>query len=353
MDGAELPGTVKPMVSVVVPNYNYRRYLSQRLDSIIAQKYRDIEIIFLDDCSNDGSVRLAERFLSESGLPYTVEVNNHNSGSVFHQWAKGLELARGHYIWFAEADDFCSRDFLSTLLPVLEGDPDILLAYCDSSVVDEKSRLIKPDFFRKIHARLDPVKWNNNYINNGMQEIKENLFVKNTIPNASAVIMRTDALRRYGVYEDFTLSGDWMTYLRLLANGGKLAYRCRQLNYNRLHADRVTSQSNKSERYFQESRAVASFLLKAFDIPAATCKKYLENYLRQLLFTEGAYRVSSSEIAELERLFSSRLVAESAVRLLTDAGEEIRRLKNSRSLRFRRNLPDMLLRRVLRKRMHV
>ena len=51
-----------PKVSVIVPNYNYRRYLARRIDSIITQTYQDVEIILLDDSSTDGSQELLRQY---------------------------------------------------------------------------------------------------------------------------------------------------------------------------------------------------------------------------------------------------------------------------------------------------
>lgn len=73
-----------PKVSVIVPNYNYRRFLTKRIDSILAQTYQDIEIILLDDCSTDGSQELLKQY---SKYPTVVKylVNDKNSGSPFAQ----------------------------------------------------------------------------------------------------------------------------------------------------------------------------------------------------------------------------------------------------------------------------
>ena len=104
-----------PQVSVIIPNYNYEKYLEQRLISIINQTYRDFEIIFLDDSSNDKSVLLAKSILANTNIPFEIHINEKNSGSPFEQWNKGLQIAKSEYIWIAEADDFCEYHFLEQL----------------------------------------------------------------------------------------------------------------------------------------------------------------------------------------------------------------------------------------------
>ena len=172
------------MVSVIVPNYNYRRFLKKRLESITTQTYRDMEIIFLDDGSTDGSVEYARMILGKSDIPYRIEINEANTGSVFKQWQLGLSLSRGEWIWFAESDDACHPQFLETLLSHLSGNPKCVLGYTDSQTIDSKDRKIWPDFFKTIYSEIHPEKWKKDYINSGMEEIQHSLFVKNTIPNA-------------------------------------------------------------------------------------------------------------------------------------------------------------------------
>jgi glycosyltransferase involved in cell wall biosynthesis len=116
-----------PTVSVIVPNYNHARYLRRRIDSILAQAYRDFELILLDDCSTDDS---REILASYSGDPKVrIEFNAKNSGSVFKQWNKGVQTARGRYICIAESDDYADAHFLARMVPILEEQPEVTLAH--------------------------------------------------------------------------------------------------------------------------------------------------------------------------------------------------------------------------------
>ena len=96
---------MSPLVSVIVPNYNHARYLEQRLDSVFGQTYPNFEVIILDDSSTDNSLEIINRYKYNPHLSQIV-VNKTNSGSVFKQWAKGLSLAKGEWIWIAESDDY-------------------------------------------------------------------------------------------------------------------------------------------------------------------------------------------------------------------------------------------------------
>src|SRR5690606_29755189 len=105
----------RPSVSVIVPFYNHEKFIEERLDSILAQPIKDIEIIALDDCSTDNTVAKVRPYLQDRRV--TLIENETNSGSPFKQWEKGIRLAEGDVVWIAEGDDSCSTNFLSELLP--------------------------------------------------------------------------------------------------------------------------------------------------------------------------------------------------------------------------------------------
>ena len=111
------------LVSIIVPNYNHARYLKERLDSIYNQTYRHFEVILLDDCSTDGSVEVLKEYARKYPENTRLVANEHNSGKVFHQWNKGLELARGEFVWIAESDDFAEPDFLASCVEQLDQEP--------------------------------------------------------------------------------------------------------------------------------------------------------------------------------------------------------------------------------------
>ena len=83
----------------------------QRLESVYNQTYQDFEVILLDDCSNDDSVTILNTYAKHPKTSHVV-FNDKNSGSPFKQWAKGLALAKGEFIWIAESDDVADLSFL-------------------------------------------------------------------------------------------------------------------------------------------------------------------------------------------------------------------------------------------------
>ena len=97
-----------PTLSAIVPNYNHGPYLKLRIDSILNQTYEDIEVIILDDNSQDNSVEIIESYRTHPKVSHIL-LNDRNSGSTFIQWEKGINLATGKWIWIAESDDCRKR----------------------------------------------------------------------------------------------------------------------------------------------------------------------------------------------------------------------------------------------------
>lgn len=73
---------------MIVPNYNYARFLDERMRSILSQTYQNFEIIILDDCSTDNSVEVIEKYRGNPKVR-EIEINRENSGGPFFQWDRG------------------------------------------------------------------------------------------------------------------------------------------------------------------------------------------------------------------------------------------------------------------------
>lgn len=261
-----LLGQPAPRVSVIVPNYNYARYLPQRLASITGQTYRPFEIIFLDDHSSDDSVAVARRLLAEAGIEHRVVANDSNAGP-YAQWLRGLEMARGELVWIAEADDHCEPTLLQALVPAF-ADPRVVISYCQSRQVDADDQPIRGDYLnytRPIH----PTRWLQAYQRSGRDEIADTLAIKNTLPNASAVLMRRPDL---APIREMLLSlrnaGDWLVYTHLLERGD-IAFCPHALNAHRLHRTSVTHGGGQ-ERHFAEILRVQRRIAERHALAPAT-----------------------------------------------------------------------------------
>lgn len=94
-----------PEISFVVTSFNYEKYITDTLESIKAQTYKNFEIIVVDDCSQDNSVQAIERFIQDNqDLKITLIKNDKNIGQM-GSMIRGLKEARGQFVSFIDSDD--------------------------------------------------------------------------------------------------------------------------------------------------------------------------------------------------------------------------------------------------------
>jgi glycosyltransferase involved in cell wall biosynthesis/GT2 family glycosyltransferase len=256
-----------PKMSVVVPNYNYAHHLPQRIASILNQSLPVWEIIFLDDKSSDDSLAVAQKLLHNCSVRYRIVENEANSGSVFAQWQKGVELAEGDIVWIAEADDWAARDFLKVAAAAFD-DSDVAVSYAQSHQVSGEGEILSASYLDYV-IDVDPARWRRPFVTAGSDELANGLSVKNTLPNVSGVLFRRDALQRVlskhmDEIRAYRVAGDWCVYARM-AGEGKFAYDPRPLNYHRRHAESVTiSRFTKAE--WDEIRRMQAFVAELADV---------------------------------------------------------------------------------------
>ncbi|WP_313386178.1 glycosyltransferase family 2 protein [Chishuiella sp.] len=238
-----------PFISVIIPNYNHAPYLRQRIDSVINQTYQDFEIIILDDLSPDNSKEIIEQYRDNSKISHII-YNDVNSGSTFKQWNKGIDLAKGEWVWIAESDDFCENIFLETLVSLIETYKTAGLIYCQSV------------FYNELENDLSPYRSTNNIIEFIKKEnfVEKKLVPFTTLINASMAIFKRDLYKQ--IPEDYTnyrLAGDWIFWAEI----GSLAdvvISGKFLNYFRQHSIKVSNNTKKNGfNYFEEINVLKYF----------------------------------------------------------------------------------------------
>ena len=109
----------KPLVTVIIAVYNCEKYLAQAIESVLAQTYKAIEIIIIDDGSTDGSAEVAKSFLPQ--IKYYFQENS-GPGAALNL---GISLSQGILIAFLDSDDLWVADKLSYQMRAFESNPDL------------------------------------------------------------------------------------------------------------------------------------------------------------------------------------------------------------------------------------
>ena len=157
------------MISVIVPFYNEEKYLNRCLDSIINQTYNDLEILLIDDGSNDNSFNIAKEYESKDSRIKLYKQNNEGLSSARN---KGLDNAQGEYILFVDGNDEIVNTMIYDLYNLLIN-TSCDIAICsikeindDNYLIDNKEEIIniidnddKYDMIQKDPIR-SVVQWN-------------------------------------------------------------------------------------------------------------------------------------------------------------------------------------------------
>lgn len=115
------------LISVVIPVYNTSSYLARCIDSIFEQDLKDVELIFIDDCSTDNSFEVLNQCLKgRESENLTIVKNPKNLGSGETR-NKGISLAKGDYVIFVDSDDYVTSDYFQVLKNAIESRPDIVV----------------------------------------------------------------------------------------------------------------------------------------------------------------------------------------------------------------------------------
>ena len=242
-------------LSVIIPNYNYARFMYQRIYSILSQKHKIYELIILDDKSKDNSIEVIDDIVEKIKPYINVKTiyNTENSGSAFKQWKRGFDNASGDYVWIAEADDYCENNFLKNVISPIKKNKNIVISYCDTAFIDTTGFIT----LKSIKSEIDIQKsghWNKSFINNGLDEINNYSFLNCTIANVSSCIIKKenydDILKNAGTYKQ---AGDWLFYVEVMSQGD-ISYVNKPLNYYRLHGNNVSSVMNHQKHLDEINR---------------------------------------------------------------------------------------------------
>jgi alpha-1,3-rhamnosyltransferase len=197
---AETP-TFNSDVSVVVPSYNHAAYIERCLRSIINGTHAPLELIVIDDGSQDASIEIIERVLQS--CPFPCELITRTRKGLCATLNEGLAHARGKYFAYLGSDDVWLPRFLAERVALLDSRPRAVLAYGHVYVIDEADRVIE--------CTLDWAR----YADGDARE----MLLQRIAPASPSVVYRRDALLACQGWNEAAQLEDYDLYLRLSAAG--------------------------------------------------------------------------------------------------------------------------------------
>lgn len=211
-DAATVRGDPEPLVSVVIPTYNYGRYLGRCISSVLDQGLEDIEIVVLDNASTDETSEVMKGFASDSRVRYIR--NRYNFGPS-HNWKNGPWLARGKYFTFLSADDYYNVGHLQRLISLLEENSNIAVGYTSIQWVNAQGVAFD-------QQPRHPGYRSGDYVG-GRNELADLLIFDNYMA-PSAVIFRRSAFLQTWRPTDPYGAGDWEMIVQMAEKFPDFAY---------------------------------------------------------------------------------------------------------------------------------
>jgi Glycosyl transferase family 2 len=295
--GAE--GVDGPLVSVGIPVFNGERFVRQAIDSILAQSHRNLELIVSDNASTDGTSAIGREYaMRDPRVRYFRQQRNIGAPG---NWNFVATQARGKYMKWGSANDYCDKKMLTACVEVLESDPRVVLCYGTTRLVDEVTGTMQSfdgDFSlteERPSVRLS------------------RLLSEMSLNNPQSGVIRMDVLRKTGLERPYP-SGD-LVLMAELAMAGMFILLPQPFQYRRIGARTFSSflsgtelrqfldPQGKLRPGFDRLRLYADFFLSVMRarMPAQEKRRALTRVARSAYWDFAARRARQTSIFPTSR----------------------------------------------------
>lgn len=224
-----------PDVSIVMPVFNAGKFVEKSLQSLLDQTFRNFELIIVDDCSTDKSLKIVSGFKDER---IRILKNETNRGIVFSR-NRGLSEIRGRFYAPFDADDIARKDKLEKQVKFLDSHPEFAMIGTWAKLIDDKNKLL-------------PKKWKLNSTPERIPSIMlfRNYFVHSSIMVRSNFISQEKYRAGFDVVEDYKFCADIAMHHKVYNLPEYLIhYRVHDKSAMRIDKERMKAQDIKIYRY--------------------------------------------------------------------------------------------------------
>jgi glycosyltransferase involved in cell wall biosynthesis len=227
-----------PLVTIIIPTFNRRRWIGECLDSIKAQTYRHIETLVIDDCSTDGTVEWLRATPDYSFARIHVQPKN---GGASIARNTGIEIAQGELIAFIDSDDLLAPTHIETAVEIFASQSNIGLFACDSTLIDSDGAILYTG--RTWHEIQSDLK---NYpVATGVRRLKDAFLFSNIFPGFT---LPKAVFDRVGNFDQSIFPMDDYDLMLRVAGAGYGIYYCHEpLALRREHTGQCSGPTNSVE----------------------------------------------------------------------------------------------------------
>jgi glycosyltransferase involved in cell wall biosynthesis len=274
-----------PLISVVIPAYNSARWIVQTVESVLAQTYRPVEVIVVNDGSTDDTAEVLAPWMDR--IRYVRQAN----GGVACARNRGIQEARGGLIAFLDGDDFWLPHKLAKQWDCLRADPEAGLVHTDTFELYEPSG-------RTAHVPRDRARFSGSCYTE---------FFRANRVHTSTVLVTSAALERAGGFDEkirFASTEDLDLWIRI-ARHFRLAYVDEPLIYYRLHGGNASL--NQCRMIENEYYVLAKAFRDDSGLSPAAFRDRVRRRVFDLAFQAGYANVERDDLARARGYFREAL----------------------------------------------
>jgi len=225
----------EPLVTIIIPTFNRRRWIGECLDSVRAQTYQNIETLVIDDCSTDGTVEWLQSNPDYNFVKIHVQPKN---GGASIARNTGIELARGELIAFIDSDDLLAPNHLEKAVAAFNAQENIGLFACDSTLIDSEGEVLYSG--RTWHEIQSELK---NYpVRSGRRKLEDVFLFSNIFPGFT---FPKSVFDRVGNFDQTIFPMDDYDLMLRVAGAGYGVYYCHEpLALRREHSGQCSGPAN-------------------------------------------------------------------------------------------------------------
>lgn len=323
--GTEMMKKFPTLVSIIIPVYNGENFMRKAIDSALAQTYKNIEVIVINDGSKDDTDKIAKEYGSR------IRYINKQNGGVASAMNVGIANMRGKYFSWLSHDDTYYPEKIELLMRESRNIKEDTILVSDWTLIDENDVQIG-------HCRLDDV-------------LEKNpraflAFDRKTWLNGCAMLIPVNLFQKYGNFnETLRTTQDYDLFFRFMEKGVKFKIYHRELIYSRAHANqgslsdaRALENSDKIHRYMISRLSVAeidNYFLSNYSKFINVYDSFLSNgYSRSPAYLISRYianSIDSQRYGVSERLIEDRLMSEGSEQIINDAQSIINCIQKKKS----------------------
>jgi glycosyltransferase involved in cell wall biosynthesis len=280
-----------PKVSILIPSFNHAQFLPAAIESVLAQTYRNIELIIVDDGSSDNSFEIARNYAAQH--PAIVRVFTHANRANLGISAtvnEGFRQSTGEYFSGLPSDDMLMPDKVEQQVKYLQAHSDVGWVYAKVQLVDDEGNSLPHTFGHDVTSDGRAV---------------ERLIIDNAVPGMS-VLARRECFERVGDHTPDLLYSDWEFWIRM-ASQFKPAFLDRTVVRFRVH-DYNTSVGTTRDQDLNRGLEVMASLRRnreafAGELTTARCQALIETQRYRYLFCLGRLEESTQSLHQIFEIY--------------------------------------------------